>query len=292
MAERAPLVTGFFDPATKSVSYLVADPASGRAAVIDSVLDYEQGGPGAGTAMADRILAAARGFRLDWILETHTHADHLSAALYLKQEAGGRIGTGAKVVDIQRCWQTKLELGPDFTADGSQFDRLFHDGERFEIGTLVATAWHTPGHTPSCVTYIIEGRDGSPCAFVGDVLFMPDRGAGRADRKSGDVRALYRSIRRVLSLPPATRLFVGHDDPPAGRSPSFETTVAEQRERNIHVRDGIGEDEFVAACTARDKALGKPPFLFSAVQVNIRAGGLPPSGELGLSYMRTPANRP
>lgn len=292
MSDATPRVTGFFDPATNSVSYLVTDPATGTGAIVDPVLDFEPKAARTASTMADRILEAARGVRIDWCLETHTHADHLSAASYLKGRLGSRIGIGAHVTEVQTAWKRILNLDGAFPPpDGSQFDRLFVDEERFSIGALSVTVWHTPGHTPGCVTYIVAGGDGPACAFVGDTLFMPDYGTARADFPGGDARRLFRSIRRILSLPPETRIFVAHDYPPASRAVAYETTVAEQRRANLHVKDGTDEDGFVAFRTARDKTLGQPTLLLPAIQVNIRAGALPPPDETGTSYLKIPLNR-
>ncbi|HTY70579.1 MAG TPA: MBL fold metallo-hydrolase [Alphaproteobacteria bacterium] len=291
MPDNEPEVTGFFDPATSSISYLIADPATGTAAIVDPVLDFDPKAARTSTTTADRIAQAAAARRVEWILETHTHADHLSAASYLKRKLGSRIGIGAQVTEVQKTWERLLNLGADFRTDGSQFDHLFVEGEQFRLGSLAVTVWHTPGHTPACVTYVVKGGRGPACAFVGDTLFMPDYGTARADFPGGDARRLFQSIRRILSLPPDTRIFVAHDYQPGGRPVAFETTVAEQRRSNLHVKDGVDADEFAAFRTTRDKTLGQPTLLLPAIQVNIRAGALPPPDETGTSYLKIPLNR-
>jgi glyoxylase-like metal-dependent hydrolase (beta-lactamase superfamily II) len=291
MSDNGPEVTGFFDPATCSISYLVTDPATGAAAIVDPVLDFDPKAARTSTATADRVAQAAATLRVEWILETHTHADHLSAALYLKGKLGARVGIGAHVTEVQKTWKQLLNLGADFRPDGSQFDHLFVEGEEIRLGTLTVTVWHTPGHTPACVTYVARGSRGPACAFVGDTLFMPDYGTARADFPGGDARRLFQSIRRILSLPPDTRIFVAHDYQPGGREVAFETTVAAQRQANVHVKDSVGADEFVTFRTVRDKTLGQPTLLLPSIQVNIRAGALPPPDETGTSYLKIPLNR-
>jgi glyoxylase-like metal-dependent hydrolase (beta-lactamase superfamily II) len=283
---KGPQVTGFFDPATSSLTYLVADPATKTAAIIDPVLDFDPKSGRTSTANADRLLAAAKDLRVAWILETHTHADHLSAAPYIKAKTGGRIGIGASVVEVQKTWQQIFNLNQEFSADGSQFDHLFADDERFDVGELSATVWHTPGHTPACLSYLFDG-----CAFIGDTLFMPDYGTARADFPGGDARQLYRSIQRLLSLPAETRLFVCHDYQPGGRALAFETTVAEQRRTNVHVKEGTSEDQFVTFRSGRDKTLGQPALLLPSIQVNIRGGNLPAAEANGTVYLKIPLNR-
>jgi glyoxylase-like metal-dependent hydrolase (beta-lactamase superfamily II) len=291
MPDSAPQVTGFFDPATSSISYLIADPASGAAAIIDPVLDFDPKAARTSTTSADRIAEAAAQLRVEWILETHTHADHLSAALYLKQKLGCRVGIGTHVTEVQQAWKQLLNLGAEFRTDGSQFDHLLVDGEQIRLGGLTVTVWHTPGHTPACVTYVVRGGSGPACAFVGDTLFMPDYGTARADFPGGDARRLFQSIRRILSLPAETRVFVAHDYQPGGREVAFEATVAEQRRSNLHVKDSVAADEFVTFRTVRDKTLGQPTLLLPSIQVNIRAGALPPPDETGTSYLKIPLNR-
>ncbi|MBX6322143.1 MAG: MBL fold metallo-hydrolase, partial [Rhodospirillaceae bacterium] len=235
LPEPKPEVTGFFDPATFTVSYVVADARSKAAAIIDPVLDFDPRAARTNTASADRLIAHVRerGLAVEWLFETHAHADHLTAAPYLKDRLGGRIAIGAHIATVQRTFGKIFNAGPEFATDGSQFDHLFGDGEAFRIGGMYGRALHTPGHTPACLTYLIGDT-----AFVGDTLFMPDYGTARCDFPGGDARRLYRSIRRILSLPPRTRLFMCHDYQPGGRPPRWETTVAEQRAANIHVRDG------------------------------------------------------
>lgn len=280
-------IESFFDPTTSTVSYVIAEGDGARAAIVDPTLDFEPRSGRTATASADRIVDYVRRHRLavEWILETHAHADHLSAAPYLKKTLGGRIAIGAHIVEVQRTFARLFNLGPEFEPNGAQFDRLFGDGDTFAIGALAGRVMHTPGHTPACVTYLI-----GDAAFVGDTLFMPDYGTARADFPGGDARMLHRSIRRILSLPPETRLFLCHDYPPEGRAPKWQTTVAEQRQANIHVRDSIGEDEFVAMRTARDRTLAMPTLLLPSIQVNIRAGAFPPPESNGISYLKLPLN--
>ncbi|MGI9383385.1 MAG: MBL fold metallo-hydrolase [Methyloligellaceae bacterium] len=280
-------VRGFYDPATATVSYVVADPATNRAAIIDPVLDYDPKSGRTSTASADALIDAVKadGLTVDWLLETHAHADHLSAAPYLKDSLGGTIAIGEHITTVQSTFKQLFNAEPAFASDGSQFDRLLADGEVFRIGGLEARVMHTPGHTPACLTYLI-----GDAVFVGDTLFMPDYGTARADFPGGDAAALYRSIRKILALPPETRLFLCHDYPPAGRGPAWETTVAEQSEANIHVHDGISEADFVAMRTARDATLAMPVLLLPAVQVNMRAGRLPPPESNGICYLKIPVN--
>lgn len=278
-------IESFFDEATNTVSYIVFDRATLACAVVDSVLDYDPKSGRTSTASADRIVARVRelGARLEWILETHVHADHLSAAPWIKQQLGGRLGIGEHIVTVQRVFGKLFNAGTEFERDGSQFDHLFRDGETFKIGSLQARALHTPGHTPACMSYLIEDA-----AFVGDTLFMPDYGTARCDFPGGDARTLYRSIRTLLALPPETRLFMCHDYMPDGRAPRWETTVAAERAHNIHVHDGISEDDFVAMRTARDATLDMPVLILPSVQVNMRAGHLPPPEDNGTRYLKIP----
>ncbi len=280
-------IEAFFDAATGTVSYVVSDDATGAAAVIDPVLDFDVRSGHTGTGSPDRIVAHVRdrGLHVDWILETHAHADHLSAARHLQQQLGGRIAIGEHICQVQATFKKLYNLERGFLPDGSQFDHLFHDGETFRIGSVEATALLVPGHTPADLAYVI-----GDAVFVGDTLFMPDLGSARADFPGGDARTLYRSIRRLLELPPSTRVFVCHDYPPAGRGARWETTIAEQREHNIHVHDGIGEDAFVATRQARDGTLGVPTLILPALQVNVRAGSLPPADDNGVAYLRIPLN--
>ena len=277
----------FFDPQTWTVSYLVWDRASRHAAVIDPVLDYDFKSGHTSTRSADQVLACVRaqGLQVDWILETHAHADHLSGARYLQQRTGGRIAIGEHIREVQATFRKIYNLERSFLPDGSQFDHLFKDGETFSIGEVQATALLVPGHTPADMAYLVDG-----CAFVGDTLFMPDVGTARADFPGGDAHQLYRSIQRLLALPLETRVYVCHDYPPATRAARWQSTVAEQRAHNIHVRDGIGEDEFVAMRTARDATLEVPTLILPSIQVNVRAGQLPPPDDNGVAYLRIPLN--
>lgn len=277
----------FFDPHTWTVSYLIWDPSSKRAAVIDPVLDYDFKSGHTSTVSADKILACVRdhGLQVDWILETHTHADHLSGAHYLQQQVGGRIAIGEHIRTVQASFKKIYNLEPTFLTDGSQFDHLFKDGETFQIGDLQATALLVPGHTPADMAYLVDGT-----VFVGDTLFMPDVGSARADFPGGDAHQLYRSMQRLLALPPDTTMYVCHDYPPTDRAPQWQTTVAAQRARNIHVHDGITEDEFVALRQARDATLEVPTLILPSIQVNVRAGRLPPADDNGVAYLRIPLN--
>jgi glyoxylase-like metal-dependent hydrolase (beta-lactamase superfamily II) len=278
-------IQAFFDEATNTVSYLVADPATGRAAIIDPVLDYDQRTGEASTASADAILAAiaAKSLTVDWVLETHAHADHLSAAPYIKVKTGARIGIGEHIRDVQRIFRPVFNAA-DVKGDGSEFDHLFSDGERFALGATEVEVLHVPGHTPADVAY----RFGD-AVFVGDTLFMPDYGTARADFPGGSASDLYRSIRKLLLLPPETRLFMCHDYKAPGRDHyAWETTVARQRAGNVHVHDGISEGDFVAMRTARDATLKAPVLLLPSVQVNIRAGKLPPADTDGVHYLKIP----
>lgn len=280
-------VQAFFDPATWTVSYVVRQPGQAECAIVDPVLDYDPKSGRTSTAGADKLVAFVReqGLRVVWILETHAHADHLSAASYLKQQLGGRIAIGQDIRRVQEVFKKLYNLEREFQADGSQFDHLFEDGEKFSVGGLDCAAMHVPGHTPADMAYRI-----GEVVFVGDTLFMPDVGTARCDFPGGDARVLYRSIRKLLALPGQTRLFMCHDYPPEGRGPAWETTVAEQRERNIHVRDGVDEDQFVAMRQARDATLAMPTLILPSVQVNIRAGGFPPPEDNGIRYLKVPLN--
>ena len=282
-----PSIEALFDPGTSSLTYIVADRATRRAAIIDPVLDYDPKSGRTGTASADKAIerVAQQVLTVDWLLETHVHADHLSAAPYLKQRLGGSIAIGRHVTTVQRTFRSVFNAEAGFATDGSQFDRLLDDGDTVAIGTLEARVMHTPGHTPACVTYAV-----SDAAFVGDTLFMPDFGTARCDFPGGDAATLYRSIRRILSLPLQTRLFMCHDYMPGGRELRWETSVAEQREKNVHVHDGVTEAEFVRMRTERDKTLAMPVLLLSAVQVNMRAGAFPPPESNGKTYLKIPLN--
>lgn len=277
----------FYDPLTGTVTYVVWDTATRRAAVIDPLLDFEFKAGRTSTGSADAVLAclAEQQLQVDWILETHAHADHLSAARYLQGRVGGRIAIGENIRAVQAVFKKIYNLERSFLPDGSQFDHLFRDGETFRIGEVEATALLVPGHTPADMAYLVDGQ-----VFVGDTLFMPDVGSARADFPGGDAHQLYRSMRRLLDLPPDTVMYVCHDYPPPNRPPRWETTVADQRARNIHVHDGIGETEFVAMRTARDAQLEVPALILPSLQVNVRAGQLPPAESDGVSYLKIPLN--
>ena len=284
-------IEGFFDDATSTVSYIVLDPTTKQCALVDSLLDYDPKSGRTSHASADRLIARVRelGATVQWLLETHVHADHLSAAPYLKQVLGGRTGIGQHITTVQKVFGDLFNAGEGFAHDGRQFDHLFADGETFGIGELRARAMHTPGHTPACMTYVVS--DGAHNAgFVGDTLFMPDYGTARCDFPGGDARTLYRSINKVLSLPPDTALYMCHDYQPGGREVKFVTTVAEQRESNVHVRNGISEDAFVTMRQARDATLAMPVLILPSVQVNMRAGELPPPESNGTRYLKIPLN--
>ena len=283
-----PTIDSFFDEATNTVSHIVADPATGQAAIIDSVLDFDPASGRTHTESADRLIAhvKAKDLKVEWVLETHIHADHLSAAPYLLEKLGGRLGVGERITQVQKTFGAIFNAEPGFARDGSQFHHLFRDGEAFRLGDIEATALHTPGHTPACMTYVI-----GDAAFVGDTLFMPDYGTARCDFPGGDARQLYRSIRRIFALPPETRLFLCHDYKAPGRDAyRWETSVAEERAHNIHVHDGVTEDDFAAMRTARDATLAMPRLILPSVQVNMRAGHLPPAEENGVSYLKLPLN--
>ena len=277
----------FFDPATWTVTYVVWDHASRHAAVIDPVLDYDFKSGHTHTGSADRVLAfvAENKLQVDWILETHAHADHLSAAHYLKDRIGGRIAIGEHIREVQATFSKVFNFERSFLPDGSQFDHLFKDGETFMIGSVEATALLVPGHTPADMAYQIDG-----VVFVGDTLFMPDVGTARADFPGGDAHQLYRSIQRILQLPSETVVYVCHDYPPETRAVLWQTTVAEQRANNIHVKNGISEDAFVAMRTARDAKLDMPTLILPSIQVNVRAGQMPPADDNGIVYLRIPLN--
>mgnify|MGYP001286566692 CR=1 FL=1 len=281
-----PEVRTFFHEPTNTAAHLVWDPTTKDAAIIDSVLDYDAAAGRTDTAFADQILAGAaeEGVRIAWILETHAHADHLSAAPYLKDRTGAPIGMGSRIVEVQKVFRPIFHA-TDLNPDGGQFDRLFEDEETFALGNLTVQVLHTPGHTPACSTYVI-----GDAAFVGDTLFMPDGGSARADFPGGDARTLFRSMRRILELPPETRLFMCHDYGPNGREIRWESTVAEERAHNIHVKDGVTEDEFVAMREARDRTLGMPRLILPSLQVNMRAGHLPPAEPNGRVFLKLPVN--
>ncbi len=280
-------VKAFFDPATWTVSYVVFDAPGGHCALVDSVLDYDPKSGRTRTDSANQLIAFVReqNLTVDWILETHAHADHLSAAPYLRNHLGGKIAIGGKITQVQNVFKGIFHLEPEFATNGSQFDHLFEDGDTFAIGTLQAQALSVPGHTPACMAYQV-----GDAVFVGDTLFMPDVGTARCDFPGGNAHTLYQSVRKLLSLPPETRLFMCHDYPPEGRAAQWECTVADQRARNIHVHDGVSEAEFVAMRTKRDAGLAMPVLILPSVQVNIRAGELPPPEANGVSYLKIPLN--
>ncbi len=282
-----PSVKAFFDPATWTVSYVVFDRPGGAAAIIDSVLDYDPKSGRTRTQSAQQLVDFVREQKLSvqWIMETHAHADHLSAAPWLKQQLGGATTIGAGITTVQGVFKKIFNMEPGFVTDGRQFDKLLAEGERFRIGDLEGEAMWVPGHTPACMAYRV-----GDAVFVGDTMFMPDVGTARCDFPGGNAHTLYASVRRLLSLPPQTRLFLCHDYPPNGRPIQWETTVADQRKSNIHIRDGVSEAEFVAMRTARDAKLDMPVLILPAVQINIRAGDLPPPEANGVSYLKIPLN--
>jgi glyoxylase-like metal-dependent hydrolase (beta-lactamase superfamily II) len=281
-----PEVTGFFDPATNTISYVVKDPASASCAIVDSVMDIDYAAGRITYAHADELIAhiKANTLTLDWLIETHVHADHLSAAPYIQRHLGGQIGIGRDITKVQDTFGKIFNEGTEFQRDGSQFDRLFDDGDTYSVGGMTCLALHTPGHTPACMTHVM-----GDAAFVGDTLFMPDGGSARADFPGGDAGQLYDSIQRVLSLPDAMRLFMCHDYGPNGRDITWETTVAEERAHNIHVA-GKSREEFVALRTARDKTLAMPKLIIPSLQVNMRGGDLPPADQDGKRYLKVPIN--
>ncbi|MDZ4276363.1 MAG: MBL fold metallo-hydrolase [Erythrobacter sp.] len=283
-----PEIAGFFDAATFTVTYVVYDTATSEAAIVDSVLDFDSSSGRTGTTSADAVIdyITSHNLKVMWLLETHAHADHLSAAPYLQQKLGGKIAIGEHITTVQQVFGKLFNAGTEFERDGSQFDALFKDGDTFTIGNLPVTVMHVPGHTPACLAYVV-----GETVFVGDTMFMPDYGTARADFPGGDARTLFRSLRRILALPPETRLFMCHDYLPKGRSEYvWETTVAAEREGNIHAHDGITEDEFVAMREARDATLDMPRLILPSVQVNMRAGHLPPPDDNGITYLKLPVN--
>ena len=282
-----PKVKGFFDEATNTVSYVVQDPSSNACAIIDSVMDIDYAAGRISYQSADEIIKYVQdnGLKVEWLIETHAHADHLSAAPYIQGKLGGKLGIGENIRIVQDVFGKIFNEGTEFQRDGSQFDRLFKDGDTYTVGKMTAFAMLTPGHTPACMTHVI-----GDAAFVGDTLFMPDGGTARADFPGGDARVLYHSIKRVLELPDSMRLFMCHDYAPGGREIKWETTVAEERAANIHVREGVSEDEFVKMRTARDSSLELPKLIIPSIQVNIRAGQLPEPDESGKRYLKVPIN--
>lgn len=281
-----PRIEPFFDATTSTFTYVIYEAPGSRCAIVDSVLDYDPHSGRTATLSADRVARFVRdqGLTVEWLLETHAHADHLSAAPYLRRQLGGRIAIGEGIRRVQGAFKDVFNLEPEFRLDGSQFDHLFQPDEVFHIGALTARALHVPGHTPADMAYQVEEDH----VFVGDTLFMPDVGSARCDFPGGSARDLYRSIRRLLALPEATRLYLCHDYPPAGREARHETTVGEERALNVHVRDGVDEDAFVALRTRRDATLSMPTLILPAIQVNIRAGILPPAEANGRRYLKIP----
>lgn len=283
-----PEVQAFFDHSTNTISYIIKDPGSQSCAIIDSVLDYDPASGRTSYVSADKILAYVKDNRLqaEWILETHAHADHLSAAPYLKDKLGAKLGIGAHITIVQNVFGKIFNAGPEFRRDGSQFDSLFEEGSEIRIGALTGRAFHTPGHTPACMTYVF-----GDAAFIGDTLFMPDYGTARCDFPGGDARQLYRSVKRLFALPPQTRLFLCHDYLPPGRSEfAWETTVAEQKAHNIHINEATAEDQFVELRRKRDATLDMPRLIIPSVQVNMRAGALPSAEDNGIHYLKIPIN--
>jgi glyoxylase-like metal-dependent hydrolase (beta-lactamase superfamily II) len=284
----APIVKGFFDEETFTASYVVADPETGIAAIVDSVLDFDQPSGRTSTASADAIIAHVRerGLSVEWLLETHAHADHLSAAPYLQDRLGGRIAIGREILTVQKVFGEIFNEGPDFARDGSQFDHLFGDGDVFSIGGISAIALHVPGHTPADLAYVI-----GDAVFVGDTMFMPDYGTARADFPGGDARRLYASVRRLMALPGQTRVFLCHDyKAPDRQEYVWETTIHAQRTGNVHAHDGIGEDQFVEMRAKRDATLGMPRLILPSIQVNMRAGHFPEPEANGIRYLKLPLN--
>ena len=286
-AQTKPVVHGIFDPATWTVTYVVYEKVGAKCAIIDSVLDYDPKSGRTRTASADKVIEFVQqnNLQVEWILETHAHADHLTAAPYLKQKLGGKTAIGDHITGVQQVFKGIFNLEDEFKIDGSQFDHLLKADESFQIGALSGTTLFVPGHTPACVAYQI-----GDAVFVGDTMFMPDVGTARCDFPGGDAKTLYASTRKLLSLPAETRLFMCHDYPPNDRPVNFETTVAEQRQKNIHVHDGISEQQFVEMRTERDATLEMPVLILPSVQINIRAGALPPAEKNGLVYLKIPVN--
>ena len=283
------LIEAFLDPASSTYSYVIYEGDGGQCAIVDPVLDYDPAAGRTATTQADRIIAFVHEHRLQvqWLLETHAHADHLSAAPYVRRELGGKIAIGQSISQVQDVFKALFNLEPEFRSDGSQFDHLFAPDESFMIGNLKATALHVPGHTPADMAYVVD----SNAILVGDTLFMPDVGTARCDFPGGNAKQMYASIRRLLAFPASVSLYICHDYPPEGRAPQCMTTVGEQRKSNIHIRDGIDEAAFVAMRTQRDAGLGMPTLLLPAIQVNVRAGHLPPAEDNGVTYLKIPLNK-
>lgn len=284
-SKAATTIKAFFDTDSNTISYVVTDPQTNLCAVIDSVLDFNPASGEIAYHHADEMIAYIReaGLTVEWLIETHVHADHLSAAPYIQDKLGGKIGISAEIVTVQNTFGKVFNAGTEFERDGSQFDHLFQDGETYAIGGLDAVAMLTPGHTPACMAHLI-----GDAVFVGDTLFMPDGGTARADFPGGDARVLFRSIQRILALPDETRIFVCHDYMPGGRDLKWETTVAEQKQHNIHLANGVSEDEFVSMREARDETLSMPRLIMPSIQVNMRAGHMPPAEDNGEVYVKIP----
>lgn len=282
-----PAVEAFFDPVSSTISYVVQDPASNACAVVDSVLDLDYASGRIKTESADRMIAFIKDNDLDlqWIIETHVHADHLSAAPYIQEQVGGKIGIGEKITVVQETFGKVFNEGTEFQRDGSQFDRLFQDGDTYQVGEMTAQVMHTPGHTPACTVHVIGDT-----AFVGDTLFMPDGGSARCDFPGGSAEELYDSIQRILALPDETRLFMCHDYGPGGREIAWETSVRDEKSENIHVGNGKTKAEFVEFRTTRDAQLSMPKLIVPSLQVNMKAGELPAAEDNGLSYFKVPIN--
>jgi glyoxylase-like metal-dependent hydrolase (beta-lactamase superfamily II) len=288
-------IESFFDSATSTFSHILADLSTRECALIDSVLDYDPKSGRTSTASADQLVARVKALdlRVQWILETHVHADHLSAAPYLQKHLGGQLAIGAHITTVQNVFGKLFNAGTEFARDGSQFDRLLADGDRLQIGSLQLQALHTPGHTPACMSYVVTDTSAQPAtqvAFVGDTLFMPDYGTARCDFPGGSASTLFQSIKKVLSLPDDTVLYMCHDYPPEGREPQCETTVAEQKKANVHVHQGVSEAEFVAMREKRDATLSMPVLILPSVQINMRAGHLPPPEDNGQRYLKIPVD--
>jgi len=285
--QSGPEVKGFFDPDSNTISYVVYDPANKECAVIDSVLDFDYASGTISYGLADQIISYVKAEQLNvvWHIETHVHADHLSAAPYLQAELGGKIIISEQITAVQKIFGKVFNAGTEFERDGSQFDRLLTDGDSYKLGSFTGRAIHTPGHTPACMAHLI-----GDAVFVGDTLFMPDGGTARADFPGGDARTLYQSIHRILALPDETRLFVCHDYMPGGRDVAWQTTVGEQKKKNIHISDNISEDEFVAMRDTRDASLSMPRLIMPSIQVNMRAGHMPPGEENGEIYLKVPVS--
>ncbi len=283
-----PDVTGFYDPVTSTISYIVSDPATQMAAIIDPVLDYDPKSGRTNTTSADTLIAKVRenGLTVEWIIETHAHADHLSAAPYIKEKLGGLIGIGHHIDTVQKVFSDVFNAGEGFQTNGSQFDHLFKPDETFDVGAILGHVIHTPGHTPACSTFVI-----GDAAFVGDTLFMPDGGTARCDFPGGDAATLFGSIQKIFQLGNDTRLFICHDYQPGGRKPAWETTVAEQKKSNIHVKEGTTEAQFVEMRTKRDATLDMPTLILPSIQVNMRAGEFPPAEDNNTTYLKIPVNR-